>query len=94
MYTIKRLKDFEASMDRLQNSGVLTPSLMRKLNRTVAMLAQGQKLPASYRDHQLRGELRDRRECHIRDDVMLVYKLNKANLILILADIGGHSYLF
>lgn len=94
MYTIKRLKDFEASMDRLQKSGVLTPALMRKLHCAIKILACGQRLPAGYRDHQLRGELRDRRECHIRDNMMLVYKIDKTNLILILANIGGHSYLF
>ena len=40
------------------------------------------------------GELFGYRECHIKGDLLLIYKIEKENLILILVDIGSHSQLF
>jgi mRNA interferase YafQ len=93
MYAIKRLKDFERSIQRLKNSGIKS-SLRKKIEQTIDLLASGNKLPASYEDHKLSGELKDFRECHIRGDLLLVYKIEKDNLILILVNIGSHSELF
>ena len=57
------------------------------------MLAQGKKLPPEYKDHQLQGELQHYRECHIKGDLLLVYQIRKAELLLVLVEIGTHSYL-
>lgn len=45
-----------------------------------------------YKDHQLKGELKDFRECHIKPDLLLIYKIEDD--ILKLIDIGSHSELF
>ena len=45
-----------------------------------------------YKDHQLKGELKDFRECHIKPDLLLIYKIEDD--ILKLVDIGSHSELF
>ena len=45
-----------------------------------------------YKDHQLKGELKDFRECHIKPDLLLIYKI--VDDILKLVDIGSHSELF
>ena len=81
-------------MDRLEESGMLTAGLLAKLERIITVLANGEKLPYGARDHALKGVLSEFRECHIRDDMMLMYKVEKGNMVLILANIGGHSYLF
>lgn len=57
-------------------------------------LASGKKLDARYLDHQLSGELEDYRECHIKNDLLLVYQKHDNILILLLVDIGSHSQLF
>jgi mRNA interferase YafQ len=54
------------------------------------LLAHGKKLPTEYKDHQLRGELEQYRECHIKGNLLLIYQLRKMELLLV--DIGTHSY--
>jgi mRNA interferase YafQ len=50
------------------------------------------ELEAKYKDHQLRGNLKDFRECHIKPDLLLTYRI--IDDVLILADIGSHSEIF
>ncbi len=38
------------------------------------LLLTEQSLPSQYRDHQLTGNLKDFRECHIKPDLLLVYR--------------------
>ena len=93
MYKITRSKDFENSISRLFQSGI-KPSLKEKIEKTIDLLAGGNKLPQSYKDHQLKGKLSLYRECHIKGDLLLIYRIEKENLILILINIGSHSQLF
>ncbi len=93
MYTILRTKDFEVSIRRLKHGG-LKLSVAKKIQNVIDMLASGQRLPVSYKDHKLNGEFSSYRECHIQGDLLLVYRIEKENLILLLIDIGSHSYLF
>ena len=65
-----------------------------ELDRVVDILAAGNALPKSHKDHSLSGNLKEFRECHIRGDLLLVYKIEKKRLILILANIGDHHSLF
>jgi mRNA interferase YafQ len=50
------------------------------------------KLVEKYKDHQLVGQMKDYRECHIKPDLLLVYMIEDETLKLI--DIGSHSELF
>jgi mRNA interferase YafQ len=93
MYIIRRSKDFETSVRRLKNSGI-KPAIKKKIERTIDMLARGQRLPLGYKDHNLKGELSEYRECHIQNDLLLIYKIEKENMILMLIDLGSHSQLF
>ena len=93
MYTIRRLKDFETSIKRLKHSGIKS-SVKKKIEQTIDLLASGKKLPANYKDHQLNGELSKYRECHIKGDLLLIYRIEKDSLILVLVNIGSHSQLF
>jgi mRNA interferase YafQ len=64
------------------------------LRKALELLIAGKVLPPEYKDHQLQGEFKFYRECHIKGDVLLVYqKLNK-DLMLVLVDIGSHASLF
>jgi len=58
------------------------------------MLAAGQTLPEEYNDHQLTGNLKDYRECHIQPDWLLMYCIEKNILVLTLQRTGTHSDLF
>ncbi|MCK5854865.1 MAG: type II toxin-antitoxin system YafQ family toxin [Sulfurovaceae bacterium] len=55
-------------------------------------LLNDEELPIKYKDHLLKGNLKEYRECHIKPDLLLVYKIDRE--ILELIDIGSHNYLF
>ena len=64
------------------------------LDSIVDKLLQGISLEEKYQDHPLKGNWDGFRECHIQPDVLLEYKKNKDELILLLVSIGSHSELF
>ena len=47
-----------------------------------------------YKDHALKGNFIGYRECHIRPDWLLMYKIDKQILTLALTRTGTHSDLF
>jgi mRNA interferase YafQ len=58
----------------------------------VRLLANDQPLSSRYFDHALSGEWRDHRDCHIRPDLILIYrKPDEASLELV--RLGSHSEL-
>lgn len=93
MYLIKRSKNFKRSYKKLKRSGV-KKSVFEDLKYVIKILVSGDKLPIIYKDHALEGEYLGYRDCHIKGDLILIYKIEKDILILVLADIGSHSELF
>jgi mRNA interferase YafQ len=55
-------------------------------------LLNGLELKEKYRDHKLKGDLKEFRELHIKPDLLLVYKIE--NDVVKFVDIGSHSELF
>ena len=64
------------------------------LHEPIIILAKGEPLPPKYRDHQLQGKLSAFRECHIKGDWLLVYRIIEDKLILSLHSTGTHSDIF
>ena len=93
MYLIRKTKTFEKSFKKIKNS-VIKKSVLEDLGFVIDCIASGKNLPLIYKDHKLSGEFAVLRECHIKGDLLLIYKIEKENLILILVDIGSHSQLF
>ena len=50
------------------------------------------ELETKYKDHQLKGNMKEFRECHIKPDLLLVYGI--INDALELVNIGSHSEVF
>ncbi|MDO4935767.1 MAG: type II toxin-antitoxin system YafQ family toxin [Phascolarctobacterium sp.] len=67
---------------------------LEKMYEVIDMLASGQALDASYKDHALTGEFEGSRECHIESDWLLVYALYNDVMVLSLMRLGSHSELF
>ena len=67
---------------------------LNALKQTVSLLASGEPLPQSYRDHALVGQYAGCRECHIAPDWLLVYEIREQELILYLTRTGSHSDIF
>ena len=79
-------KDYKLAMKRNLNTGLL--------KEIVELLANGKELPEKYRDHNLTGNWKGHRECHIQSDWLLIYKIENDVLVLTLARTGTHSDLF
>lgn len=67
---------------------------MSKLVHILNLLSTGVQLPDENRDHQLTGNLKDFRECHIESDWLLMYRIIEDKLILSATATGTHSDLF
>ena len=65
-----------------------------KLFEVIEKLANGEHLDQKYRDHDLTGNYKGCRECHIEPDWLLVYEIMDDILVLMLYRVGSHSELF
>jgi addiction module toxin, relE/stbE family len=89
-YTIKFTTQFKRDLKlaKKQNKNI------DKLFEIIEILANGNQLPAKYRDHELTGNYKDIRECHIEPDWLLIYEIREEILVLMLNRVGSHSELF
>jgi mRNA interferase YafQ len=56
----------------------------------LSMLADDTPLPARYFDHPLSGDWADHRDCHIRPDLVLIYRKPDVDTLQ-LVRLGSHS---
>ena len=63
------------------------------LPAVVTLLAEDKPLPVRCRDHSLSGNWRDHRECHLKPDLLLIYKRPDSQSLR-LVRMGSHSELF
>lgn len=64
------------------------------LEEVIRTLASNLELNKKYKDHALTGNFKEYRECHIQNDLLLVYQKHDNVLVLLLIDIGSHAKLF
>lgn len=64
------------------------------LDKVLDYLQREESLPMKYRDHALTGDYTGFRECHIQPDWLLIYAIDKGQLILTASRTGSHSDLF
>ncbi len=88
MRSIRRDTQFKKDAKRLIKRG----KDMYKLKDIIQRLVDAKRLPPRNKDHQLKGTLKDCRECHIEPDWLLIYRIEGAELCLIRT--GSHSDLF
>jgi mRNA interferase YafQ len=65
---------------------------LSELQSVIRKLADGAALAPKHRDHKLSGEFDDCRECHVRPDWLLIYRIDDDGLHLIRT--GSHADLF
>jgi mRNA interferase YafQ len=63
------------------------------VSSVVSLLAEDKPLPEKNRDHALAGDWRDHRECHLKPDLLLIYRKPDTE-VLQLVRLGSHSELF
>ena len=87
-FEIKVKKSFQKDFDRILRQGHSTAIIQE----VIARLQSGVRLEPKYKDHKLRGDYKDFRECHIKPDLLLIYQIDGQFLYLV--RIGSHSDLF
>lgn len=65
-----------------------------KLFDVIDILANGGILDVKYKDHELTGNYKGTRECHVEPDWLLIYEIRDEVLVLMLYRLGTHSELF
>ncbi len=92
MRRIERTNAFRSDYKR-EKRGQHRHELEALLTFAIAQLADDSPLPEKNRDHGLGGDWRDHRECHLKPDLLLIYR--KLNIeVLQLVRLGSHSELF
>lgn len=87
-YEIFRTASFKKGFKKLS---------VKQQNETLAIiekLVNGESLPQKHKDHQLIGNYNGCRECHIKPDLLLIYRIKEEVVELALVEIGSHADLF
>lgn len=88
MFEISRQTQFKKDFKSVKRQG----KNINLLKDVIEMLAEGKKLPGKYKNHLLVGNYANTRECHIKPDWLLIYRVDEDSLYLIRT--GSHSELF
>jgi len=86
VYTTQFKKDYKLAQKR----GVDVEELFK----VIELLQKQKPLPPEKKDHLLHGNYKGYRECHVRPDLLLIYKVNNKELELLLFRSGTHSDLY
>jgi len=81
-------RQFERDIERVRKRG----KDFEKFKIIARALIEGSNLDPIHRDHRLVGDYAGRRECHIEADWLLIYKLEKDQIIF--ERTGSHTDLF
>mgnify|MGYP001819837288 CR=1 FL=1 len=70
-------KQFSKDLKRMLNRG----KSEKKIKQVLRRLVSEDQLNSRYKDHKLIGNYKDRRECHIEPDWLLIYKRTRDEII-------------
>lgn len=91
MRTIERTTQFKRDYKR-ESKGPHRATLDEDFIAVVKALLADKALGAKYKDHPMSGEWKDCRNCHVRPDLVLLYR--KVGMdVLQLVRLGSHSEL-
>lgn len=91
MRSIDRTGQFKRDFKR-ESKGRHRSTLNSDLPIALSLLANDEALPERYQDHALSGDWADHRDCHIKPDLVLVYR-KPDDETLQLVRLGSHSEL-
>ena len=91
MRRIERTTAFKRDFKR-EKAGQHGQQLEHVIRGVLVQLAADEQLPERCRDHSLSGKWKDYRECHLKPDLLLVYRKPDAETLQ-LVRLGSHSEL-
>ncbi len=93
MRTIERSSAFKRDYKRVKATTRHRNDIDSLMSSIVNLLLADQTMPERHRDHGLSGDWANYRECHIKPDLLLIYRKPDADTLR-LARLGSHSELF
>ena len=84
-------KQFKKDLKKIGKSGNRD---IEKLKAVIKTLIAEKQLGISYNAHNLKGNFKERKECHIAPDWLLIYKIDGKEKTIIFERTGSHSNLF
>jgi mRNA interferase YafQ len=72
-------------------SGLYGKKLKAMIAAFLSYIEKCDPLPPKYNDHALAGKFKDFRDCHLKPDLVLIYRVNEEEVEL--ARLGSHSEL-
>ena len=91
MLRIERTSQFKRDYKR-ELRGQHKAALQTVFPEILELLVNNQPLAEKHRDHALSGDWKDHRDCHIKPDLILIYR-KPDNEVLQLVRLGSHSEL-
>jgi mRNA interferase YafQ len=89
-YEVKFTNQFKKDLKLAKKQG----KDIERLYAVIEKLANEEPLEQKYRDHELSGNFKRCRECHVEPDWLLIYEVMDDVLVLMLYRVGSHSTLF
>jgi mRNA interferase YafQ len=83
MRTIEQSTQFKKDMKR-EGKGRHAKILSVVLEATLTLLASDEPLPQALRDHALTGKWQAFRDCHLRPDMVLIYRKRDQDILELL----------
>ncbi|HIP43813.1 MAG TPA: type II toxin-antitoxin system YafQ family toxin [Sulfurospirillum arcachonense] len=87
-YSVFRATSFKKAFKKL------TSQNQNAILVVIEKLVNGQTLEAKYKDHLLVGNFKGCRECHVKPDLLLIYRIKDEIMELALIETGNHYALF
>lgn len=90
MLDVVPTKSFKKDLKKYQHK----KDIVRELYNVISTLAKEKPLDPQKKDHNLTGNYVNYRECHVKNDILLIYQVDKKTSSLYLARFGSHSEIF
>ncbi len=91
MRTIEPTGRFKRDLKR-EMRGQYSRVIADELNDLISLLASDALIPARHRDHALSGNWKDHRDCHVKPDLVLIYRMPDDETLQ-LVRLGSHAVL-
>ena len=90
MLKIDNTRQYRKDLKKYQHQKLFIKDLRLLLDRVAKRIP----LEPRHRDHSLTGDWINHRECHVKNDILLIYRISECDEVLYLERLGSHSELF
>ncbi len=92
MLQIKIEKSFKRDIERDKRSGAYTDIDFDKLKYIISSLQKEENIEQKYKRHSLKGNYKELESIHIRNDWLLIFKIDEKYLNLLM--LGKHTQVY